>query len=277
VTKRYRFDVFNFAAEEEFVDTNGCNGTTALSGPRIMPGKRAILGSVTMQPTTSELADIMAWAFGAPTANVYPLTDIRLTRYVNLDTVVKRHKMESVGVDRLTFRGSGDGEQKLEVTLDLCGIDEDFPLDATAFPTLSLDESTFPLLFNMLALTVNTHSYYCRDAELVFDFNIDKTRFLNSRTLTIIKAGGPRHVGVHFTLPWGDAYPDYGVGVGGMSATGVFTYGGASLTLAYNDVKFPRRGPQIAGRGSEIFQRMIGAAYKDSSTLECVPTLIVGP
>ncbi len=292
VTKRYNFESATFALDEEFVDNNGIRGTVARSGELVSPGKRRCQGQIVIHPTALELAAILEWAMGGtPTGSgtvTYPLSEThaadangifgRPTRYIALDTVSKVHSFDSVAVDKLTIRGSGDGEQKLEVILDLIGIDETSPLGAAGtFPSLNIDTTTYPFMFNQLVMVANGHTYVCKDYEGTWDFAIDKERFFNSITLTAL-CMTDRHVRVNFNIGWGDGFADYGLGVAGAAVTATFTYGGGTLAIAYNNVKFPRKGPTFQGRGMEIMQRMEGISYKTgTSNLETVTTLNQGP
>lgn len=268
----YRFDFQSedVVCNEGFIDTDGMRGTRARDISRQRQGNRRIGGPLRFQPTTQELAYLLPWCFGGtPVGSSYPLADSVQTRYVVVDRVAQRWTYNGCVVDKVTFHGRQ--AQPLEVTIDVIGIDE--AVSGTAFPTLTLDTTTPPLIFTDLVLVMNSTTSLCREFTLVIDNDIDKERFFNSQVLT---SGYPkdRHVTITHPLPYGDNTAQYNTGVAGVAVTATFTDGGHILTFSMPAVTYPRHSPNVAGR-EEIMLPLRGTAFKSSGTLELVTTLAI--
>jgi hypothetical protein len=271
ITVRYDFQRENLVCDENFIDTNGLRGTRSRDISRVRQGNRKVHGQIVFQPTTLELSTLLPWILGGtPTGSgtvTYPLADALTSRYVNVDRVEKRFTYSGVVVNKATFRGS-EGNP-LELTLDLVGVDE--TVASTAFPSISLDTTTPPLIFTDLVLSVNSTTAQCKEFTLEIDNAVDADRFFNSQTLTSGYARD-RHVNIDHPLPYGDQSALYNPGVAGVAVTATFTDGSSVLEFSLAAVDYPRHSPYAGGR-NEIMMPMRGTAYKSSGTLELVTTL----
>lgn len=258
---------------EEFKDRGGLRGTRSHNIENMRAGLRRVDGSLVLQPTAVELANIMAWILGGtPVGTSYPLGETLSSKYVAIDrsdgTDGKVFEYSGCVVSRATFRSS-PGEL-LEVTLDLVGVDETVG-NAGTFPSLTLDTTTAPFIFHDLALSVGGTSYSTRDIEIVIDNRVDGERFFNSQTRTAAPAQD-REISISLNLPYGEAEAAYNTGIGGAAVTATFTNGTVSVLFSFVKVVFPRRSPNVPGK-TEIMLPLVGMAKKSGSTAELAVTL----
>lgn len=264
VTNRFNFASEDLVLHEEFVDVNKLRGVRSHSSVPVRQGIRRVTGSLHLQPTAVELANLLQWVMGGtPTGTgtiTYPLADViypTTGMYVVIDRGAGVFTYSGCSVNRATFHCS-QGEP-LNADLELVGIDETVAAAGT-FPVLNLDLTTQPFVFMDMVLSVNGSTSFCRNFELVVDNDLEKERFFNSETVTAIYAKD-RHVTITHSLPYGDNPLDYGLGVAGVSVTLTFTNGTAVLEFNMQNVKYPRRSPHVDGR-EEVMLPLQGTAYR---------------
>src|SRR5262245_31400927 len=182
--RRIDFTDFDPGVSLELRDMNGTRGKYDKDAARVRHNRTHVEPRFRTEPTTLELATLLAWGLGGtPTGSptvTYPLGDSVPTRSVRFDpNQGKKWQMDTVGVCAITLRCSSG--EPLTADLDLVGLTYSNP--ATAFPAGSLDVSTQPLLLSDCVLTWNGSTRQFRDVGLSVRNNIDRGRFLNSVTL----------------------------------------------------------------------------------------------
>ena len=270
VDTRFDFISESLGVDENFIDTNGLRGTRDRSIERVRQGIRHIGGQIRLQPTAVELAALLPWILGAnASGTTYAIADTLQSRYVTVDRVSKVMTYNGCVIDRCTIRGS-QGEP-LDITLDVCGLDETVGNSGT-FPSLSLDTTTGPFVFTDGVFSINSTTVNARSFELVVNNHIDRERFFNSLTaVSLIPMD--RHVMLNTQLPYGDASALYATGAGGVACTLTFTNGGTSLALTMPKVAFPRKSPTYQAGRAEVMLPLAGNAYKSGSTASLTATL----
>ena len=275
VSNRLDFESEDFGIQENLINLNGLRGTRSRDISRLRPNTRIAQGSINLQPTANEWANLLQWIFGGtPTGSgtvTYPLSDTLITQYLSIDRVSKVFTYSNVAVDRATFSATEGGP--LQLRLDLIGTDETIGASGS-FPSLSLDTATNPFLFFDLALTIGaTQQYYCKNFELTINNFLDKTRFYNNQTLTAIYPED-REITFKTNLAYGAAVALYNAGSGGVAMNATFTYGVQVLSMTAGTLAFPRKPPVISGK-QEIMLPIDGYLMKSGSNLELTTTLFV--
>jgi hypothetical protein len=275
ISVRLDFESEDLSLQESLYDFNGLRGTRAHDVSRVRDNTRLVTGSVTTQPTSLELSELLKWCFGGTPSGsgvvTYPLADTLINQYVSFDRGAAVSVYNGCYVDKCTFTSSQGAP--LRVRLDILGQDETVNASGS-FPVIALDTSTAPFLFFDLVLTIGgSQQYYCQDFELVVDNHLDRTRFFNSQTLPAIYATD-RTVKLRTKLAYGAAYALYGTGTpSGLAATAVFTGPGtAVLSFTAGTLVFPRQPIPIPGR-QEIMLPLECDCLKSSGNLELVTTL----
>jgi hypothetical protein len=273
VSTRLDFESETLALQETLYDFNGLRGTRAHDVSRIRPNTRSVSGTVSLQPTSVELSQILAWCFGGTSSGTgtitYPLADTLFSQYVSVDRGAAVHTYSGVYVNRATFSATQGGP--LKVSLDLLGIDETVNA-AGSFPSLTLDTTTKPFLFFDLALTIGaSQQYFADDFELTIDNALDTNRFFNSPTLTAVYTQD-RKVTFRSRLPYGAASALYGAGSSGVAMNATFTYGTQVLTFTAGTMVFARSAVPVSGRG-EIMLPIEADLMKSGNNLELTTTL----
>lgn len=278
VTLRLDFTEFDPGVLQEFKDLNGTRGKYDKDTERVRPVRKVVGPRYRGEPTALEWAEILEWALGGtPTGSgtvTYPLGNTAPAKYVHFaPNAGKQWKLSGVGVDVLTVRASsGDG---VKCELDLVG--QDFTNPSSSYPAIDLDVSTQPFLMTDCVLTWNSTARQIRDLTISVRNNIDRTRFLNSQTLTALYKL-KREVVWSIELPSGDydSLWDSGTGATGASLSAVFTNGNQVLTLASTAVRFPPRNPTHPFQ-QEGMLRLEGEAYSAAGATPLTVTLNAGP
>lgn len=278
VTLRLDFTEFDPGVLQEFKDLNGTRGKYDKDTERVRPVRTVVGPRYRGEPTALEWAEILEWALGGtPTGTgtlTYPLGNTAPAKYVHFaPNAGKQWKLSGVGVDVLTVRASsGDG---VKCELDLVG--QDFTNPSSSYPSIDLDVSTQPFLMTDCVLTWNSSTRQIRDLTVSVRNNIDRTRYLNSQTLTALYKL-KREVVWSIELPSGDydTLWDSGTGATGASLSAVFTNGNQILTLASTAVRFPPRNPTHPFQ-QEGMLRLEGEAYSAAGATPLTVTLNAGP
>lgn len=278
VDTRLDFTEFDPGVMQEFKDLNGTRGKFDKDTERNRIVRKSVSPRYRGEPTALEWATILPWALGgAPTGSgtvTYPLGNSAPAKYVHfMPNAGKQWLLAGVGVDSLTIRSSaGEG---VTCELDLVGLTYTNP--SSSYPSINLDVSTQPFLMTDCVLTWNSTARQIRELSLTVRNNIDRTRYLNSQTLTALYKLR-REISWAVELPSGDydALWDSGTGTTGASLSAVFTNGSQVLTLASTGVRFPPRNPSHPFQ-QEGMLRLEGEAYSVAGATPLTVTLNPGP
>jgi hypothetical protein len=255
--------------DETFLDTAGLRGTRSRMAARTVPTFRRVAGDVVLTPNPVELATVLPYVLGGtPSGTSYPLGE-QLPAFVVqiLRAAGSLFTYTGCRVAQAVFRGQAG--QALELTLSLLGIDE--TVANAAFPSLSLDTTTLPFVFNQLTLTVATYVVQAFSFELTVDNGLE-VRQVNSPTATAVYATD-RPVTLSVVVPFGDAANLYGLASAGVAAAANFTSGGTSLDFATPALQLPRRPVTVPNRSEVRLTLQGGARYAVNPGDELAVTL----
>lgn len=272
-TNAFRLDFIDFdpGVTLELLDMNGTRGKFTRDDARVRHNRTTVFPRLRCQPTAVELSNILKWAMGgtpsgSPTVT-YPLGDAAPERYVwYKPDQGTGWKLASVAVDAMTV-SSSSGEP-LSVDLELVG--KDYTFTGASFPSTALDLTTRPYIFSDLALTTSASTRLVREMTFSLRNNIDRSRFLNSLTLTAINKLH-REVAWAINVPAGDYDSDWNTALtNGVAAVATWTGPGTQvLSMTSNAVRFVPRNAQVPFR-MESFIRREGEAFSDDGTNESV-------
>lgn len=278
VDTRLDFIEFDPGVAQEFKDLNGTRGKYDKDTDRMRIVRKAVSPRYRGEPTALEWATILPWALGGTPSGsgtvTYPLGNTVLGKYVHFMPNAGKQWLESgVGVDGLTIRASaGEG---VTCELDMVGLDYTNP--SGSYPSINLDVSTQPFIMTDCVLTWNGTARQIRDLTISVRNNIDRTRYLNSLTLTALYKL-KREISWAIELPSGDydSLWDSGTGTTGASLSAVFTNGSQVLSVASTAVRFGPRNPDHPFQ-QEGFLRLEGEAYSAAGATPLTVTLNPGP
>ena len=269
--------------EEMAYNAENLRGTRSQAKEVARAGIRRVGGPLNLQPTAVEMAKLLPWILGAAASGTtYALADTLPAKYVFVvrddGTDGKFFAYNGCKVDRAVFHATRGGPLMLD--LDVVGIDETVS-NAGSKATLSLDITSKPYMFFDLALVVNSVTINCESIEIAIDNKIDKDRFYNSQTLTMVNPTD-RVITVKTRVPYGDAEALYNAGPNGVTATATFSASTSgpsavvSLLFTFAALMFPRRSPLNQGKG-EFLLPIEGEAKTSGSTKELVVTCDTTP
>jgi hypothetical protein len=146
--------------------------------------------------------------------------------------------------------------------------------DATRndIPALTIDQTTRPFTMSRLTLLVAGVERKARSFSFSVAHNIDRSRFLNSATLTdLVKMD--QSVRCACEVPSGENAGLWNAGQAGVTLLATFTNGsGGTLVLSLADLRFGPRSPEHASRGEGYFT-VEGEAYRVGTGRPCTVTL----
>ena len=272
VTEPLEFLSESLRATKTILDTSGIRGTRSHSSERTRGGTYAVSGSITMNPSPSELNDLLEYIMGGtPTVGTpvgkttFPLGEtLPAAFFVTVDRVAKVFTYNLCKIVRATFRAS-EGSL-LEVTIDVEGGTETVA-NAGTFPALTLGTDA-PFVFHDGVLTMQAGARAIKDFELIIDNVADTTRFMNSQTRAEIPI-----IDRVVTLRCTTAYTSsetalYDQAVAGAAANMTLTNGNYSLNFDIPGVlQVPAATPIVSSKG-EILLAMEGVARKSGSSAE---------
>jgi len=255
----------------ELRDMNGTRGKFTKDDSRVRQNRTTISPSLTCQPTAVELANILKWVMGgtptgSPTVS-YPLGNDALARSMwYLPNAGTGWQLLNVAVDSMTIHSSSG--EPLTVTLDLVGLT--YNKTSTSYPATALDISTQPYIFSDLALTYGGATNLVRDMSLSIRNNIDRSRFLNSLTLTALYKLH-REVAWSIEIPAGDYDDEWDDALtSGVASVATWTQPGSAtavLTCTSSEVRYVPRSPSIPFQ-AESFLSLSGEAYAPDLSTE---------
>ena len=258
------FKDFDPGVTREIRDTTGTRGSFFSDGIRQVENKQNVEPRLSCEPSTTELVYLMAWIMsGTPTGTTtktFPWSDTASVRNIHFKpTAGEEWFLGSVGVDNATFRASSG--EPLSLDLDLLG--RTFDATRTDFPVIAYDTTTQPWIMSNLVLVVGGVTRACREFSFTVRNGLDRTRHLNSLTLTAVQklAGGFM---VSIEVPSGDNGAQFwaaGVTVEALTATFTNPTTSAVFTITIADVRLVPKSPNF-GQGAEGFLRLEGQAVR---------------
>lgn len=267
VDQAYDFKSESLACNEDFYDPDGIIGSREHLSERVRRNVRSIAGSITLEPNSIELANLLPWILGAAASGTtFALAETLPSRYVSFDRVAKVFVYDGCVVNRATFSASEGGP--LSLTLDVIGVDETVN-NAGTFPSLTISTAAGPYMMSDLVLSVGGTGYNFREFSLTID-NMLEVRYTNSLTANSITPRN-RQTSVTLRTPYGDSTALYGLALAGVAVVATFTNSTLSTVFTMPAVQFPKQSPTVSGK-NEIYLPMTGIARKSGSTASLTVT-----
>lgn len=240
-----QFGGFDPGTTRELRDTNQTRGTFFKDGNRMLENRQTVAPTYSVEPTSAEMHPLLHWIFsGTPTGTTtktFPFSNTAATRFVHFKPIAGEEWFFSgVGVDTATLRCiSGEA-----LTIDMGLLGQTYNDAHASLPALSYDLTTKPFILSHLVLNVDGSERKCRSFSLGLNFMLDRTRYLNSLTLTAIQKLGTM-VTLSLEVPSGDNAGLWDEGIDSCSASAVFTNPTTSkiFSLTFPDIRFPARAP----------------------------------
>jgi hypothetical protein len=264
----------DFASEtlgvrQSFLDPQGLRGTRSRAATRVRANSRIVTGDVNLEaPTAVEMTSILPYitsaASASGTGNNYPLTEALSSFYADLLRGDTLFRYTGCRVNRATF--SARKGTCLQCSLNIVGVDETLP--GGAFPSLTLDTGNY-FAFEDGIFTIATYQMDCFDFSLTID-NAVQARMVNSQTATVVYTTD-RIITARIVVPWGDEESAlYGMAVGGVAMSAVFTNGNTSMSFTAPKFQVPKQAPDVTGR--DEIQLVLEGVCRNSGTNndECV-------
>ena len=259
VAEAYEFLNCQLAVDQPVIVTEGMRGTRMHPQERTRSGLITPSGTLTLQPSHSDLSNLMPRIVSPVTGNNYTVADSNLPPYFQavVDYVAKVFTFIGCKTARARFHGSAG--QNLGLDLDIEAITYSIGNSGT-FGNTTVAASA-PYVFYDGTLTINNTTYQVIDWETIIDWHLLTDRFLNSQTRSDLPSTDLT-VSTRMTLPWNsDTVSLYnGNGsvagsVAGQSANIVFAYSGTNggnCTFTYQNLIFPANKSPTVGAKTEI-------------------------
>lgn len=271
----YEYTAISLKATKEIVDTNGTRGTRSHATERTRAGVIACGGTVTMNPTTSQLRLLLPRIMGDDEAGsgpyTYALKDTLPTFSCLQKLVAKDMQYDGCVVNKATFRAK-QGE-KLELELDIQG-QTYTTQNAGTLVALALTETTDPFfMFYDATISIESTAYTFFDFELTIDNACMLDRYLNSQTRTqIIPAD--RTVTLKITEPFTSDYTALYDSITNKAVVLTLTNGSHVVAFTMAGVRFPFSSADVDGK-NEIKFPLEGTARMSSTTKELTASITV--
>lgn len=252
--------------------SDGMRGTRSRMDGRTRFGLKTVQGSLSLDPTPEELANLLPWILGGNASGTsYPLAETLPSRYVaqEMDSSCKWSRFSDVYVNRAVFSASEGGVVSLG--LDLIGVDEALQTAGT-FPSVTFGETT-PFVFHDSsgAFSIAAETMPIKNFQLTIDNQL-AARFFNSRTASSIKPRD-RIVTVSCGVEMNNTiYNALHTTESAVAVEVTFTAGNYSLQFEMPYVRAAYQTPSIPNR-DEILYQFNGQALRSGSTAELATTL----
>jgi hypothetical protein len=208
-----------------------------------------------MQPSAVEWSYLLPKILGGvPAGTSYPLAEQLPAYYTALLRGETMFIYSGCRANSATITATKGAT--VQLTLNSIAVDRT-KAPGAAFPPLTLDNVTQPLILEDLVVTINGNTIDCFEMTLSIN-NFVIPRQVNSQTATAVYRTD-RVISWDVLVPWGDDETLIDLAVGGVAILATFTYGGTSLSFSSPKVCIPPRDPPVAGR-EEITNRIIGDA-----------------
>jgi hypothetical protein len=270
-SEAYDFHNESLRQHVPLVISDGLAGTRSRLSTRVRQGVYEVGGSITLDPTPVELANLLPRILGAAASgNTFALAETLPSFVVGLNRVEKWFTYTGCYVTKATFRGTE--KQLVSLTLDIIGTSE-ANAAASGFPSLTLDSNP-PYMFYDAAsgLSLQSSSRTFMAFELTIDNKIER-RYANSQTLTAVLPED-REVMLKVTTPFTSSEIDLYTGPlasatnDSGAGTLTFTNGSNSIEFSFADLKAELSTPVVTGRSEiklETTYRALGAAGTEIS------------
>lgn len=269
------FGAFDPGVTRELRDTNATRGTFFKDPNRMIENRQVVAPTFSSEPTSPEIHHLLSWVLsGTPTGTTtktYPFSNDAALRFVHFKpNAGEEWFLSGVGVDTCTMRAAS-GEP---LTFDMNMLGMTYNTAHATLPALSYDIALKPFLLSHLVLTIGGVERKCRSFAVAFNFFLDRTRYLNSLTLTTVQKLGTT-VGFTCEVPSGENVGLWEAGIAGAAATAIFTNPSTSkiLSMTFPHLCFPARSPAHAP-GAEGFLTIEAEAMRVGQAATDYPVTI---
>jgi hypothetical protein len=276
LSTRLDFVDFNMGIEQEFRDLNGTRGKLSKDGNRVRPNLIHVAPRIRTQPTCLELETLLPWIMGGGTGTAPMLQNAAPLLGMGYDFGLAGGNawfISGCAVDEATFSASSG--EPLDVSISCLG--QSYAVGQTFTSGLYLDVTTQPFMFIDTSSGINVNSgganVTIKDFSLTIANGLDRGRFLNSQTLTILQKLN-RRITCSFSVPYGFYTSYYGLSLTSLtqpskqsqavSLVATYMNGGSALQFTINDLRIKPVAPDVVFQ-QENFIRMEGEAYMDPS------------
>lgn len=246
------------------VNTNGIRGERSRLEHRTRIVQEAVSGSLTMNPSVTELDILWPRILGGTTsAGVTDVADTLPEFQVMIDKVSKVHTYAGCRVSRATISGSAG--QPIQLVLDI-EAETESEGNAGTFPSITIDTDGM-FVFSDVTLTIDSTAREVQSFSLVIDNLVDTGRYINSTTRSEI-AAQDRQVTLDCVFPYTATNADlYDIAIAGVDGALAISDGSTTYTFDFGDMKAAAQGPDVGGK-SEILLPVTFDCYKTGSDSE---------
>lgn len=265
VTEAFEFISETLKKVSTHYHSPGIRGTRSRHKSRVRETREAIAGSITMEPTPTEIDNLIERILGGTTAvGVTDVADTLPEFYVEIDRIAKVFEYSGCRVSRAVFSGSSGNP--LQLVLDIEGETETVGNAGTA-ASLSLPTDNI-FVFSDIVLTLESAAREVSDFTLTIDNLLDADRYMNSLTRDEIYPLD-REVTLACTVPYTTANTAlYDAAIAGAAGSLVIADGSTTYTIDFANLKIPAESPEVPGK-EEINLALNLASYADDSNSEC--------
>jgi len=269
IDKLLRFVEFDPGVTREQRVARGTAGTFYNDANLLRESRVLVTPTLQAEPTSVELAILLAWALGPASGTTYVPQVAVASRNIHWKPVAgEEFFLPNVGCDNFTLSASVG--EPLSVSMDLVGTTyddtrSDFPgsptLDVSSGPFMLADCSAVGGAFSYGGTTRQPTGFTLRVSN-----NIDRNRFLNSLFLTRVQKLD-QSFGITFEIPSGDnvSFWDTGSTPAAFVATFENINTGATLTISMPAVMFPSQSPRHPA-GAEGMIAIDGQGFRTGGT-----------
>lgn len=244
---------FEFVSESlrygaRYAVSRGIRGTRQQYGERARLIEERVSGSITFEPTPTELDVLIPWFLGGTTAAGVTAPGESLAAHtLYFARVRKMHTYTGCKPSRATL--SINQGQPIQLSLDIEGT-------TRAIGAVSLPSATYPtdniFIPAHCTLTVEGAARKFRNFVLTIDNRLDAERFYNSTTRTLMDALD-LDVSLSASVPYSADNEDLETAVvAGAAASLAITDGTTTYTVAFANLKVAPQDPVAGPAGSEI-------------------------
>lgn len=246
---------------EVLLQRNGIRGTRARFNTDIRKGPQRCAGTITLEPSKSELLAlaILALGSGGNTADALTEFDVVVDRGTELYTYA------DCKIGRFVVSGTQGGI--ISCSLDLVGKTE------TEEGSVSAPVSDVPFIMADAVLTLAAAAREMAQFTLVVDNMIDAERFLNSLTLPDV-IPQDRQTNLSVSIPYSTANASlYDQAVAGAAGSLALNNGTEDITFSFANLQLPAESPEIPGKTESMLTlNMISTATNNTDTGEITAT-----
>lgn len=259
-----RFIEFDPGVRREQANAKGTAGTFYTDVNLNREVRRTVYPSLSAEPTSLELAFLLAWSMGPAAANVYSPQVAVEARNLHWKPIAGEEIfLAGCGVDNMTL--SANSGEILAVNLDIVGITHDDT--RSNFPAVTPDVTSQPFVLSDLTATGGAFSFagstrQPNGVRISVQNFIDRTRHLNSLELTRVQKMDQMFT-VAFEVPSGDNSGLWSAGMSSVTLNAEFKNinTGAELIVSCPCIRFPAQTPRHVP-GGEGMVSIEGMCYR---------------